>query len=101
MSGAAISALIGNFCLVLFSFLVVPKIAKVSYGFIIKTLFQVLLSVLLMGIAVWYTNFHFHYLVAIVVGGIVYTLALFVFRVVTRAQLKEAYLLINKKSSSS
>ena len=94
--GAALSALIGNFCLVLFSLFVVPKIAKISYSFVFKSFVQVLLSALMMGIAVWYTNLHFHYLIAIVVGGVVYTLALFVFRVVTRAQLKEAFQLIKK-----
>jgi O-antigen/teichoic acid export membrane protein len=99
--GAALSALVGNFCLVLFSFFVVPKIAKVSYSFIIKNLVQVILSAGVMGLAVWYTNLHFHYIIAILIGGIVYVALLFVFRVITKEQLKEAYLLINKKTPSS
>lgn len=99
--GAAISALIGNFFLVLFSLFVVPKIAKVSHSFIFKSLVQVLLSATIMGIFVWYINSHFHYLFAILVGIVVYAGALFAFGVVTRDQLKEAYSLINKKSPSS
>ena len=43
----------------------------------------------------------FHYLIAVIVGGVVYILALFIFRVITKTQLKEVYLLINKKSSSA
>lgn len=99
--GAAISALIGNFCLVLFSLFIIPKIAKISHSFIFKSLIQILLATLVMSVVVWHINLHFHYLIAVIVGGVVYILALFIFRVITKTQLKEVYLLINKKSSSA
>ncbi len=88
--GAAIAALVGNVLLTVFGYLVVPKITHVSHGYIAKAFFQILLAAGSMGVLVYAVNTHMHFLYAILVGAISYPILLFVFRSITRQELREA-----------
>ena len=94
--GAATAAFVGNALLALFGYLIVPQITKISHTFIMKTKMQLLVSVLVMGVCVWYTNSVSHFVVAIAVGAVVYPLMLVVTRVVTRPQIEEALHMIKR-----
>lgn len=94
--GAAISALVGNIILAKVGYWIVPKITKVSHWFIFKTNLQLLVSVIVMGLLVWFVNTKVHFVWAILAGALVYLVMLFITRAVTREQIKEAYLLIKK-----
>ena len=94
--GAAIASLVGNIIMVKIGYLVIPKITKISHRFIIKTIIQLFISAIVMGIVVWFVNQHWHFALAIVSGLIVYPIMLFLTNSVTKHQLKEVVLLIRK-----
>lgn len=94
--GAATAALIGNILLTAIGYMILGQIAKVSHAFIFKTLVQLLLSGGVMGYVVWLVNLRFHFILAIVVGAIVYPVMLFVTRSFTLAQLREAILMVKR-----
>lgn len=94
--GAAIAALVGNILLTFFGYMVVPKIAKISHLFILKTVFQLAVSAGVMGGAVWFVNRLSHFTIAIAAGAVVYVVMLFVTRALTHGQLKEAIALVRK-----
>ena len=94
--GAAIAALVGNVLLAVFGYMIVPKITKVSHRYIAKSFFQILLAAGSMGILVFVINTHLHFLYAILVGTISYPIFLFVFRSITKKELREAMSLVRK-----
>ncbi len=86
--GAAISAVVGNMLLTIFSAFIIPRIVKVSGIFLIKTIFQILIAVGVMGLCVWYTK-DIGLVWAIVIGAVVYTGMLFMTGAVNRQQILE------------
>jgi len=94
--GAAVSATVGNALLTLIGYFFARRLAPVSHWFIGKSLLQTLLASAIMGLAVWQINFHWHYLMAIVGGGVVYSVCLFLFQVINKEQIKEAVLILKK-----
>jgi len=94
--GAAIAATIGNILLTVLGYVVVPKIARVSHSFLLKTVFQLMIASIVMGGLVWRTNSQFHFIFAIIVGALVYPIMLFATGAITREQLKEAMQLVRK-----
>jgi len=94
--GASVSALIGNVLLMIFGYYFVSKISVVSYKSLFLTVFQLLLSAIVMGLIVWFVNIKLHYLVAIVAGAVVYPLMLYITKSVTKLQILESFSLIKK-----
>ncbi|MFZ2189806.1 MAG: flippase [Candidatus Magasanikiibacteriota bacterium] len=94
--GAALSALAGNVLLTLVGYILVNRIVLLPNKFILKDLFLLFISAVVMGLAVWYVNMYWHYIFAIVAGTIVYSVMLFVTKSITRNQIQEALLLIKK-----
>ena len=94
--GAAVSALVGNFCLTLFGYLVMPSITKISHWFLFKSFLQIFISAIVMGLVVYFINQISHYTVAILIGAAIYPIMLFVTRAITTEQLKEALVLVKK-----
>lgn len=94
--GAAISALVGNICLTVFGYSIMPSIAKISHWFLSKSLLQAFVSAVVMGLCVHFINQISHYTIAILAGAVVYPVMLFVTRAITVGQLKEALVLVKK-----
>lgn len=92
--GAATAACIGNFLLTAIGYIFVPRITRISHAFILKTVFQLILATVVMGVFVWYTSTVAHFTVAIAVGAAIYTVMLFATKTVTRTQLVEAIKLV-------
>jgi O-antigen/teichoic acid export membrane protein len=89
IAGAASAAFMGNALLAILGYLVVPRITKVSHKFILTTLVQVVLSALIMGVAVFYINQMTQFVLAILVGVVVYPAALLFFRTITVKEVTE------------
>ncbi|EKD66941.1 MAG: polysaccharide biosynthesis protein, partial [uncultured bacterium] len=96
VSGAAISALVGNVLLTVLGYLIVPQITHVSHGFIAKTFVQILFAALGMALAVYLVNTQVNFFYAILVGAVTYPILLFVTRSVNMKELKEALLFIKR-----
>lgn len=94
--GASVSALTGNILLTIFGYYFVSKISIVSYRSLLFTVSQLLLSVIVMGLTVWFVNSKFHYIIAIVAGAIVYPFMLFITKSITKSQIIEAFSLIKR-----
>ncbi|HLD30970.1 MAG TPA: polysaccharide biosynthesis C-terminal domain-containing protein, partial [Patescibacteria group bacterium] len=88
--GASYTALVGNVFLTILGYIFVPKIAEVSHSYLAKSVFQIGISGLVMAIVVWGANIYYHFIFAIIVGALVYTMMLFVTGAVTRKQVGEA-----------
>ena len=96
VTGAAVSALVGNICLAFLGYSIVPQIAKISHWFLFKSFLQIFISAIIMGMGVYFINQISHFVVAVLVGVVIYPVMLFVTRSVTVGQLKEALILIKK-----
>ena len=94
--GAAISALMGNILLTILGYIIIPKIIKISHIFLLKTIFQLLIAVIIMGLTVWYINSYFNWGLAILAGAIIYPLFLIITRTITKKQIKEVFVLIKR-----
>ncbi|MBU2542379.1 flippase [Patescibacteria group bacterium] len=94
--GAAVSALIGNICLTVFGYSIMPRITKISHWFLFKSFLQIFISAIIMGLGVYFINQIAHFTIAILVGAVVYPVMLFVTRAITVSQLKEAMVLVRK-----
>jgi len=94
--GAAIAAATGNIILTVVGYGFISKIAKLPHKLLLKDFFSLLFSALIMGIVVWAVSLKVHYLVAIVVGGVVYSAMLFLTRSITKEQVGEALSLIKR-----
>ncbi|OGH60102.1 MAG: hypothetical protein A2725_00435 [Candidatus Magasanikbacteria bacterium RIFCSPHIGHO2_01_FULL_33_34] len=92
--GASLTALFGNFLLTILGYIFVPSITKISHLFILKSIFQIVISGLVMAIVVWSANLYYHFIFAIIVGALVYTMMLFMTGAITRKQVKEAILMV-------
>ncbi len=92
--GAATSAFIGNMFLTILGYIFVPKIAKISHSFILKSIFQIGVSGLVMALVVWAADIYYHFIFAIIVGALIYAMMLFVTGAVTKKQIKEAILMV-------
>lgn len=94
--GAAVAALVGNVCLTVSGYVIVPRLAKISHRFLFRTLCQLIVATAVMGVTVWYVNLMSHFTVAILAGAVVYPLMLLATRTVTRQQLQEAIRLVRR-----
>jgi len=94
--GASIAALCGNILLTIFGYAMVPKVARISHSYIARSFVQILLAGCVMGFAVFFVNEHAHFVYAILVGALIYPVALFLFRSVTVGEMREALILIRK-----
>lgn len=94
--GAAYSALLANILLSVLGYFVIPQITKVAHGRLFGRLIQIGISVSVMGIAVAYVNQFTHFLYAIVVGALVYSIMLFVTKAVNKAQILELFALVRR-----
>jgi len=87
VTGAAISALLGNFLIFFIGYFFVPKITSVSHVFLLKCLVQICISAVIMGLVVHMVGLRANFVVAIVVGAIFYCASIFVVRSVTKNDL--------------
>lgn len=94
--GAAVAACAGNMLLSVLGYLIIPTITPISHGFLIKTKIQLLVSVCVMAMLVWYINQYQHFIVSIGVGVVTYPAMLFVTRAVTLNQIKEIKQLLGR-----
>ncbi|MBI2436354.1 MAG: flippase [Candidatus Magasanikbacteria bacterium] len=92
--GASISALGGNMIMTLCGLFVVPRITKIDTSFLGKTILQLIFSVVVMGVLVWYTNVQWNFVVASIVGVMTYVCMLFVTKTVTKKQIRELVTII-------
>lgn len=94
--GAAIAAVSGNMVLSVLNIFIIPKITAVNLTFLVKASAQISVAVGVMGAAVWYTDIYTNFVIAIIVGAVVYPTALFITRAITKEQLREAIFLVKR-----
>lgn len=94
--GAAYAALVGNICLAVLGYLVIPWIARISHAYVATIALQVGISALCMGLLVWYANRYMHFLLTIVIGAVVYALFLFLTKALNKQQLSELVALVRR-----
>ena len=94
--GAAAAALIGNVVLAFAGYMVIPQITKVNHGWLLRMLLLIGASAAVMGIVVFYVQSIMHFVLAIVVGVLVYPVMLFITRAVRVAELQEARALLRR-----
>jgi O-antigen/teichoic acid export membrane protein len=82
---AAFAALVGNFLILAIGYYFVPKIIPVSHSYLLKSLGQVFVSTAVMGLGVWYVNQSSNFMLAILVGAVIYPVMIFV----TKAMKKQ------------
>jgi len=93
-TGAALAAFTGNFLLAFLGFLFVPQIITLSKNFLFLNISKIFFSAAVMGGVVWLANQYVHFLLAIVVGVVVYPLCLLATNTVNKSQIKNLILLI-------
>lgn len=96
ITGAALAAFIGNACLSLFGYLIVPKITPISHFFLFKTKLQLITSVSVMAFVVWQINIVMHFSIAIIAGAVIYPIMLFVTGAVTKKHVQDARALLKR-----
>jgi len=96
--GAAFSALVGNILLATFGFVIARQITVLPWREIFTNLVLVIIAGVVMGLAVFGTAQYFHYLVAVLVGVVIYPLSVFALRLVTIADCRELYNDITQKN---
>lgn len=94
--GAAWVSLIGGILLTLLGALFVPKLIRISFSFLVKTIFQIGLAVLGMAAVVWYTDKQFHFFISIAAGVLVYVALLFATRAITKNQITHVLQLVRR-----
>ena len=94
--GAAFASIGGAICMTLLGFFIVPRIVHLNARFLWTHAFKILLSVLIMGLAVCYTMRVAHFVVAIVVGAVVYSLMLLLSGAVKKEQIFGLFSLYTK-----
>ncbi|HOX60441.1 MAG TPA: flippase [Candidatus Magasanikbacteria bacterium] len=99
--GAAVSALVGNILLATFGFMIACRVTILPWGEIFKNFVLFILAGVIMGVVVFCTVQYFHYLVAVLVGVIVYPLSVFALRLVTVADCRELYHDITQKNKQT
>jgi len=96
VTGAAIAAATGNLLLTIIGYIFISRIAKLPHKLLAKNFFSLFFSALLMGLAVYFLKSYLHYLLVIVLAGIIYTFSLFITKAITISQVKEALSLIKR-----
>lgn len=96
VSGAAFAALIGNTLLALMGYFFLSDIASVSHRKYALTFVKVLLAGLVMAVAVYGINSLSNMIVAIATGAVVYSIMVFLTRLLTKAEIREALKLLRK-----
>ena len=94
--GSAYAALIGNILLTVTGYFFIPRVTSISHKYLWKTLAQIAVSGVIMGAMVWYIDKLAHYLVAILVGAVVYPAMLFATGAITRQQMREAMAMVRR-----
>ena len=87
--GAATSAFVGNFLLTAIGYAFVPKVTAISHSFMIRSVLQIFTSAIVMGFFVIKINEMSHFILAILVGVVVYPTMLFVTRAINMVQFKK------------
>jgi len=77
VTGAAISALIGNVLLSSIGFVFVARITSLNYSYLLTTFSKITLSAAVMGGVVWYINTVAHFLFAILIGIVIYPIMIY------------------------
>ncbi|MBI5254421.1 polysaccharide biosynthesis C-terminal domain-containing protein, partial [Candidatus Falkowbacteria bacterium] len=80
--GAASAALVGNFLIFAIGYYFTPKITQISHKYLFKTVLQIALSAGVMGLVVYQINQLSNFIIAILVGGVIYCAMVFITRVV-------------------
>jgi len=94
ISGAAIAIVVTNIFLVVFGYMVVPRIAPVRHGYIAGMVFKIGVASAVMGLLVWWATLYVHFLFAILVGMVAYPLMLLVTQAITKEQTQELFVLL-------
>lgn len=90
VSGAAVSALVGNFLLTFLGYIFMAQSIELDHTMFLRTFFKVLVSGMLMGFGVWLVFPIFGLLGAIATGIVLYIAFIFFTRTLTTAELLEA-----------
>lgn len=90
VSGAAVSALVGNFLLTFFGYIFVAQSIELNHKMFLGTFLKVLVSGMLMGLGVWAVLPILGLFGAIGVGIVLYIALIFFTRTLTGAEIKEA-----------
>jgi O-antigen/teichoic acid export membrane protein len=93
---AAIAALVGNILLTVIGYLCIPRITPISHRFFLRTVLQVSLSTVIMGIVVFFIKDLAHFTIAILAGMVVYIAMLFFVRAISRSDVAELQLLLKR-----
>lgn len=90
VAGAAWAAFISNIILASLGYFFAARITKISHIYLLKTKIKALISVIIMGILVWYVNIYLHFAFSILLGTVIYPLMLFLVQVIDKEQIKDA-----------
>ncbi|MFH0857400.1 MAG: flippase [Candidatus Magasanikbacteria bacterium] len=97
VTGAAISALVGNILLTILGLCIIPRIAEnFSFKSLLSNFIRIGLSAGIMGIAVVWLNGYMHFLYTIPLGAGVYGICLFILKVLDIQKIKDALILIRR-----
>jgi len=94
--GAASAALIGNFLIFAIGYYFAPKITQISHRYLLKTILQIAVSAVVMGLVVYQINELSNFITAILVGAFVYCAMVFVTRAIKKDDLSQLLLMIRK-----
>lgn len=92
--GAAMAALAGNFLIFAIGYYFAPKITQISHKYLLKTTLQVMASTGIMGIVVYQVNQLSNFIIAILVGAIVYCAMMFMTRAIKKDDIVKLFRLI-------
>lgn len=93
VAGAAIAAFVGNLLLTVLGYIVAQRVVPIHHRYLLGQAMGIIAAGAIMGVLVWFAA-TVHLFVAIALGAIVYPLCLYIFRVVTPAQVRETIRLI-------
>ena len=94
--GASIAAFVGNALLTILGYMIAPQITKFSHWSVFKMALQISIAAAVMGGAVFFVNELSHFILAILVGVVVYPVMLFVTRAMDMVQLKQLFALVKR-----
>lgn len=96
--GSAIAALLSYVLLFILGMIVVEQIIKYDKKYLLKSFVKILAGSLIMGIVIMMIREQVHFVVSIIVGGVVYSIALYFFGGITKNDIKQMKMLLFKKS---
>jgi O-antigen/teichoic acid export membrane protein len=94
--GAASAALFGNFLIFAVGYYFIPKITQISHSYLLKIAMLVAVSSGVMGLAVWYIDKMTNFIVAILVGAVVYTGTVFLTGAIKKSDWSQLLLMIKR-----